>query len=320
MPCKIKIKQHVENLVEQKSQPGLSMSLQDAQILSANINSEFMHHVVSFKNENDIVKRVINIPSKLVDTYYDLQVKKEIVNTPFNNDDLLYMYNNIDISNAEKNDYKIVIDDDLYLNNSEAKDSYYGYWINIMSNGKNVGRVRFEQRLNFINEENPSVKTFSPNIQIYDEVDQKKGIGTKVHLAIYKYVKSIYPNYLFVSDTQNTVAEIGLLKSFEKKGITTQINPIGELDKKYNNYYVVKNPPFIFNDDYFKEKQDVSGLNSDINSLNLTPEVVNYLYRSSRSKSKNVSLESYTKEVKKLIDNLRTSYTNEEILEKIKCL
>jgi hypothetical protein len=78
MPCKIKIKQHVENLVDQKSQPGLSMLLQDAQILSANINSEFMHHVVSFKNDNGVIKRDINIPSPLVDMYYDLQVKKEI--------------------------------------------------------------------------------------------------------------------------------------------------------------------------------------------------------------------------------------------------
>lgn len=186
---------------------------------------------------------------------------------------LLNAYNNVDISNAEKDDYKIVINDNLYLDNSEGKDSYYGYWMPIMSDGEDIGRIRFEQKLNVIEKEGKPVKTFSPNIQIYDKSNQGKGIGSKVHLALYKYVKSIHPNVPFVSDVQNTVAEMALLKSFEREGIVKQINPIGEISEKYGNYSV-ENAPFIFNDEYFKkETKETSGI-SQVVDENGEPKLV----------------------------------------------
>ena len=178
------------------------------------------------------------------------------------NSSILNIYNNTDLSNAEKNEYKINIDNELYLDNSLSKDSYFGYWMPIMYQGKNIGRVRFEEKLNKIN--GTSVKTFNPNIQIYDakmqegQIDYtKKGIGTKVHIALYKYVKSKYPTRPFVSDVQNTIAEIGLLKSLEKNGVVTEINPIGKLSEKYNNYSTDE-APFIFNDDYFNNAKQIT--------------------------------------------------------------
>jgi hypothetical protein len=182
--------------------------------------------------------------------------------------DLLNTYNNINISNAEKDTYKITIDNNLYIDNSESKDSYYGYWMPVILDGKEVGRIRFEQKINVIEQGKPAVKTFSPNIQIYEKNNQGKGIGSKVHLALYKYVKSIYPNTPFVSDVQNTVAEMALLRSFEKKGITTQINPIGEISEKYGNYSV-EDAPFIFNDSYFQQKQQVEDDDIPLTDLQL---------------------------------------------------
>lgn len=79
MPCKIQIKQHVTDLVVDKSNPGLSMSLQNATELAAAINMEFQHHVVSFYNDQGSVSRSINIPSELVNEYFDDQLKNESI-------------------------------------------------------------------------------------------------------------------------------------------------------------------------------------------------------------------------------------------------
>jgi hypothetical protein len=326
MPCKIKIKQHVENLVEQKSQPGLSMSLQDAQILSANINSQFMHHVVSFKNENDVVKRVIDIPSKLVDMYYDLQVKKEVIKTPtveikpgiqelFDSNPEL-----ANIGTAEQ--YSAYLDsifpdskvkDIVYRGAEKGIETHkaYSHWTlrkalaeNFAKQGVNLNKK--DESKNTVYFALLNIKNLIRSIDITDEEHKESGFDAAASFPNQQKPDGTY------YDNEEANESIQLIDKSLNNEITVfeseQIHILGTKEdiegfKKFNN-----------------NKQDVSGLNSDINSLNLTPEVVNYLYRSSRSKSKNVSLESYTKEVKKLIDNLRTSYTNEEILEKIKCL
>ena len=214
---------------------------------------------VKSKNKTEIKEGV----QKLFESNPELAnaVYKALGFDTIKNSSILNIYNNTDISNADKNEYKINIDNQLYLDNSGSKESYFGYWMPIMYLGKNIGRVRFEEKLNKIN--GTSVKTFNPNIQIYDskmqegQVDYtKKGIGTKVHIALYKYVKSKYPTRPFVSDVQNTIAEIGLLKSLEKNGVVTEINPIGELSEKYNNYSTDE-APFIFNDYYFNNAKQI---------------------------------------------------------------
>jgi len=153
MACRTKIKQNVERKVTNLSEPGLTMSLQNAQVLATDINMMYNHHVVAFNNVDNQVSRVINIPSELVDKYYDIEIKRNII---------------------------------------------------------------------------------SPNAPVSNK----------------------------------------------------------EVDK----------------------------LNADLNSLNLTSDVINYLYTTSRSKSMGVSLNTYSKEVQKLIGNLQVDFTNQEIVEKIKCL
>jgi hypothetical protein len=159
MPCKIQIKQLLENLVDAKTQQGLLMKFKDAQELALKTNMEFKSHVVSFNKTVEGFTRSINIDSTLVDRYYDKQVKQQI------------------------------LDD-----------------------------------------------TLSDNL-----VDN---------------VNITTPNTLEI----------------------------------------------------------------DLQSLNLTPEVVNYLYQDSRLKTIGLDLNAYHVELSKLISNLRTSFTNQEILEKIKCL
>jgi hypothetical protein len=83
MPCRILIKENVENFVDKYSQRGLSMSLQDANMLASNINAKMKHHVVSFYNDGGKVGRTINIPDELVDKYFDIEVKRR---TPITTD------------------------------------------------------------------------------------------------------------------------------------------------------------------------------------------------------------------------------------------
>jgi len=149
MPCKIQIQSLVENLVDEMTQQGLSMSLPNATLLAAKTNIDFQHNVVYFYNDKGKVARKINIPSELVDVYYDKQLIKQ------------------------------------------------------------------------------------------------------------------------TADNSNTT---------------------------------------------------VSELDADIKNLNLTPDVVSYLYETSRSKSIGRNIENFTAQVNKLANNLQTSFSNEEIIEKIKCL
>jgi hypothetical protein len=156
MPCKIKIKKLLEDLVQQKTEQGLTMKLSDAKTLAVKTNLQFASHVVSFsKVENDIV-REINIHPTLVDRYYTKQL----------------------LTSVQK-----IVDE-------------------------------------------PSLETSS------------------------------LPNTMEI----------------------------------------------------------------DLNNLNLTSDVVNYLYADSRLKYMGASVEQYNIELTKLINNLRASFTNKEILEKIKCI
>ena len=66
---------------------------------------------------------------------------------------------------------------------------------------------------------------------------------------------------------------------------------------------------------------ELSAVEKDLLNLNITFDVADYLYENSRAYAQNtMDFTEYRKEVMKLINNLRSQHTNEEIVEKIKCL
>lgn len=82
MPCKIQIKQNLENTIDTKTKNGIDMSLEQSIALANAVNKEFRTKVVEFPEEG---KRKINVPNSLIDKYYDFEKKLEandFVNTP----------------------------------------------------------------------------------------------------------------------------------------------------------------------------------------------------------------------------------------------
>jgi preprotein translocase subunit SecE len=89
-------------------------------------------------------------------------------------------------------------------------------------------------------------------------------------------------------------------------------------NKGYRYFSFVEDEmPKVISDTVTKEEQDTQAFNRDLKNLNLTPEVVSYLYSES---SKRLPITEYTAELTKLITILQGNYTNNEVLEKIKCL
>lgn len=77
-----------------------------------------------------------------------------------------------------------------------------------------------------------------------------------------------------------------------------------------------------YDDDYLFGNEDSQNplydMYEDMANLELTPEVIEYLYSDS---SKRMRLDKFAQAAKDLVANLRgMNYTNDEILEKIKCL
>jgi tRNA(Glu) U13 pseudouridine synthase TruD len=94
------------------------------------------------------------------------------------------------------------------------------------------------------------------------------------------------------------------------------------VDRYYNKQLkkqVFEEPIKVKTEDGIKTEKP-NTLEIDLQNLNLTSEVVNYLYQDSRLKHMGLDINTYNIELTKLISNLRTSFTNDEILEKIKCI
>jgi hypothetical protein len=76
MPCKIEIKQNITNVIEDKTNLAMNKSLAEANEIAKSVNNEFGVKVVSFvQNDVDYIDRVINVPSELIDLYYDHELK-----------------------------------------------------------------------------------------------------------------------------------------------------------------------------------------------------------------------------------------------------
>jgi stress-induced morphogen len=81
MPCKIEIRKNITRDVIDHSDHALRMSLEDANQVASKINNSYGVRVVSFGMEGeDVVARHINIPSTLVDVYYNHELKLEAKN------------------------------------------------------------------------------------------------------------------------------------------------------------------------------------------------------------------------------------------------
>lgn len=104
--------------------------------------------------------------------------------------------------------------------------------------------------------------------------------------------------------------------------LQSAINTLMQIDEKLFSSDNITN--FFTSDKFNQENNSLSNFisqkeqfNTDLKNLNLTPEVVSYLYSES---SKKLPIDDYNKELRNLILILQGSFTNNEILEKIKCL
>ena len=99
------------------------------------------------------------------------------------------------------------------------------------------------------------------------------------------------------------------------------VNPMTQDEKDmYNRFEDERNIPLdFFNDEYGEAPfaKEISDVQLNLQNLELTNEVIDYLYNVS---SQRLSRESYGKEAYKLVTNLKGSLTNEEVVEKLKCL
>jgi predicted kinase len=79
MPCKIEIKKNITEEIENLSEEAMEvMSLEDANVVADEINSDFGMKVISFKQDKDgNIKRTIKVPASLVQEYYDNELALE---------------------------------------------------------------------------------------------------------------------------------------------------------------------------------------------------------------------------------------------------
>ena len=77
MPCKIKIKENLTKQVEELSEDGLSLSLKNANDLATKINQKYKYPVIRFLQSGDYIDREISIPIKLVQEYYNNELRIE---------------------------------------------------------------------------------------------------------------------------------------------------------------------------------------------------------------------------------------------------
>lgn len=366
MPCKIQIKENVENFVDKYSQRGLSMSLQDANILASNLNAKMKHHVVSFYNDSGKVGRTINVPNELVDIYFDIEVKRRTpvtsnINTIVkdgvselfdSNPDLANAvyeaaglktktsenkilrnvketlsfpgnYNNIDDGLIGRRVYEETIDGDIYkfeISNYsyEKEDGTYQsfYDIDFTVNGSEelVGSGFFNksergkqiiQALLSVNYGNDTVR--------FNVEESTKG---KQKLALYKrlmsqlgYSVSNEMEYALFYNVKTDKVNLTPQQKEQAQQLYSQYLDTGKQDIEGFKKFVASRPaPFV------------NKFELDIKNLNLTPEVVNYLYQDSRAKSQGRDIENYKREISKIINNLQSDFTNSEILETIKCI
>ena len=78
MPCKIQIKENITRNVEERTNDGFNKSLDVAQSIARNVNTQYGTTVVKFvQRDVDFIDREITIPQELVDRYYNNELALE---------------------------------------------------------------------------------------------------------------------------------------------------------------------------------------------------------------------------------------------------
>jgi len=339
MPCKVKIKENVESFVDKYSQRGLSMSLQDANKLASNINAKMKYHVVNFYNDGGKVARTINVPSELVDRYFDIEVKRRTpVTTDINipvKEGVQELFN----SNTELANIGTLQEYSQYLNtifpDSKVKDIvYHG------SNNKNITKFLKPNSEGWVTSDYVLDTTsgifFTQDIKTAKSYAKPFKDGT-IYNAVLN-VKNPYnqPDFPYLNKIK--YQEFGSHarpneKAYKIRNLDASILTLKDPEKNiYFKEIGVFEPEQIH---ILGNKQDIEGFKNfvdnkpsvsankfelDVKNLNLTPEVVNYLYQDSRAKSQGRDIENYKREISKIINNLQSDFTNSEILETLKCI
>jgi len=93
MPCRIKIKQFAEKLVEDLAKDGLGKRIDIAKRHAQRVNEDLTAYINQYRPANDkidllkvldyqiqgdFLNPVITIPKQLIDHYYELEVQKEL--------------------------------------------------------------------------------------------------------------------------------------------------------------------------------------------------------------------------------------------------
>jgi hypothetical protein len=79
MPCKIKIEEYLEQKVYDYAYKGLSMRYEDAALFQREVNKKFNGDVVRFYLDQDMMNMDIKIPQKLIDYYYNNELRLETI-------------------------------------------------------------------------------------------------------------------------------------------------------------------------------------------------------------------------------------------------
>ena len=79
MPCKIKIEEYLEQKVYDYAYKGLSMRYEDAYLFQREVNKQFNGDVVRFYLDQDMMNMDIKIPQKLIDYYYNNELRIETI-------------------------------------------------------------------------------------------------------------------------------------------------------------------------------------------------------------------------------------------------
>lgn len=228
MPCKIEIKKNLTKSVDLDSEEGLNLNLNEANKLANKVNKYYNFNVVRFMMEGDFVVRDINIPSKLVDIYYENELKLE-------EDEA------IELSNAEKERGGYTEDDRgefFQISNVETASEDSDYSVLDLEDS-DLSFEEIEEVSNYLISLDVSSKEFVPKTNIL-EIEQQIPNYAKRRKDIVEDVLKIHPNNITKLNVNLSV--LPKLKPFVNKNLNLKIDntKLEIINSKGNTVSVIK--------------------------------------------------------------------------------